>query len=450
MDLHKIVNAQDEPIRPSESPQTPTVTTKPGRGVEQINGSPEVLRKERLPSISISPRTTSQENRLEGSSVPHSNAQASTPTTKPKQTPRKRFITPPIYAQRCKSTKPLPKHKKEMVTSSAPQNGRAAPNGHVPRMQPVRPVAGRVDQPHTQYQPVFNEIIPGDQVVKSVCDFLFQFVVGDDTFGTGDAGSLPPPSGQFEIEAKIGRLVDRNKCRVNFPVASETSLNVDYDVSFESSMTGSQHEHFNNCLNEEVKKSHTGFNEKTQKPRIPLQYKRLLEVDSFYKLPRWEIDKLPHAVQGLLKMPSKHFHQKDPKVRVTRNQKTGEVTAQIIKHRLKDLHVYCPRSIFDYRVSVSLELNWDGDASSLPRDTEAPDRIKNRMSYNLAFCQIDLTQVTNAERADSKSHELEVEVSSSEVKRQGKLAATAAENQYQPLVKGFIDNVRALSRLFPS
>ena len=212
-----------------------------------------------------------------------------------------------------------------------------------------------------------------------------------------------------------------------------------------------QHERFNESLNQQVTWSQNGFNDKTQKPRVRLEYKRLLEVDSFYKLPPWEVDKLPHAVQVLLKTSSKNFHQRDPKVRVTRNQKTGEVTAQIIKHRLKDLHVYCPRSIFDYRVSVSLELNWEGDASSLPRDTEAPDRIKNRMSYKLAFCQIDLTQVTNSGRTGPQSHELEVEVSSAEVKRQGGLAAAAAaDNQYQPLVKGFVDNVRALSRLFPS
>ena len=239
MDLHKIVNAQDEPVRPSESPQTPTVTTKPGRPVELVNGSPELFRKERLPSTGISPQTASQETRHEGFTISQLHAQTSTQTTKPKQPPRKQFKPPPIYAQRCKSTKPLPKHRKKLMMDarSTLQNGRSAQNGQVPQVQPVQPVTERVDQFCAQYQPVFNEIIPSDQVVKNVCDFLFQCVVGDDTFGTGEAGSLPPTSGQFEIEAKMGRLVDRNKCRINIPVASETSLNVDYDVSFESSMT---------------------------------------------------------------------------------------------------------------------------------------------------------------------------------------------------------------------
>jgi hypothetical protein len=47
-------------------------------------------------------------------------------------------------------------------------------------------------------------------------------------------------------------------------------------------------------------------------------------------------------------------------------------------------------------------------------------------------------------------HELEVEISSAEVRRQGDLAlAGDPSNRYEELVKGFIDNVRVLARAVP-
>jgi hypothetical protein len=48
-------------------------------------------------------------------------------------------------------------------------------------------------------------------------------------------------------------------------------------------------------------------------------------------------------------------------------------------------------------------------------------------------------------------HELEVELSAAEVRRQGELAMEGNErNQYEDLIKGFVDNVRCLARAVPS
>lgn len=48
-------------------------------------------------------------------------------------------------------------------------------------------------------------------------------------------------------------------------------------------------------------------------------------------------------------------------------------------------------------------------------------------------------------------HELEVEVSAAEIRRQGQLAiAGDPNNQYQDLVKGLVDNVRILARAVPA
>lgn len=45
-----------------------------------------------------------------------------------------------------------------------------------------------------------------------------------------------------------------------------------------------------------------------------------------------------------------------------------------------------------------------------------------------------------------KVHELEIEISSAEVRRQGLLAQRGEISQYEDLVKGFVDNVRVLAR----
>ncbi|KAF4288458.1 hypothetical protein CNMCM8686_003690 [Aspergillus fumigatus] len=47
-------------------------------------------------------------------------------------------------------------------------------------------------------------------------------------------------------------------------------------------------------------------------------------------------------------------------------------------------------------------------------------------------------------------HELEIEASAAEIRRQGQLAmAGDPQNQYEDLVKGFVDNIRVLARAVP-
>ncbi len=45
-----------------------------------------------------------------------------------------------------------------------------------------------------------------------------------------------------------------------------------------------------------------------------------------------------------------------------------------------------------------------------------------------------------------KEHELEIEVSSAEIRNQGLLVLNNQPNAYEDLIKGFVDNVRLLAR----
>lgn len=142
----------------------------------------------------------------------------------------------------------------------------------------------------------------------------------------------------------------------------------------------------NNFLNDIVKAAMPNNNP----GRIPLSYAHTKERDTFYEVPPSE---LPPMIRQNLNPRHK------PRVRVTTDQRTGEILAKIVKVRIADLNVLSPRTCVDYRISVNLEMNFDGDVSHLPVvDTnsdggKARDRNKDRMSYRHLAYQVDLTQV---------------------------------------------------------
>lgn len=147
----------------------------------------------------------------------------------------------------------------------------------------------------------------------------------------------------------------------------------------------------NNFLNDAVKASMPQANSS----RIPLSYAHKKERDTFYEV---NASELPPVIQHNL-----HPRHK-PKVRVTRDQRTGEILAKIVKCRVADLDVYSPRTCVDWRISVNLEMSYDGDVSNLPiadgagaKGRAGGERNKDRMSYRHLAYQVDLTQVATAE-----------------------------------------------------
>ena len=184
------------------------------------------------------------------------------------------------------------------------------------------------------------------------------------------------------------------------------------------------------------------------KKRIPLVYQHTYETDRFYELSQQGLLALPRAVTDYIEAR----HKRKTTVRITNDQKTGREIAKIVKARLADINIYSPRTLFDYRISVNVEMNFEGSMADLVEPDRSrgrkPDRNKDRMSYTHLAYRVDLTQVTPTEGMNKaeKEHELEIEVSSEEVRRQGLLAMTGQDHDYDKLVKGFLDNVRVLAR----
>lgn len=125
--------------------------------------------------------------------------------------------------------------------------------------------------------------------------------------------------------------------------------------------------------------------------RIPVQYKHRREIDRFIEIPPAFQQRLPGCMLHRLL-------RKNVRVRITYDQRTKEVLGKIIKARVADLDLHLPTCPMDCRISVNLEMDWDGSLKELEQLPGAhggqPDRIKDRLSYTHGHYQIDLTQVT--------------------------------------------------------
>ncbi len=176
------------------------------------------------------------------------------------------------------------------------------------------------------------------------------------------------------------------------------------------------------------------------------------ERDTFHTLDGAGLALLPPALRSAAQA-APHA----AKVRLTTDQKSRQVTAAIVKTRLADLDVYSPQTPFDCRVSVNLEMRYPvQNAAELgPAVTEdgvVVERLKDRMSYSHQAYRIDLTQVTRPSQGGGgkegaeKVHELEVEVSGEELGREARALEGGRESAYEMVVRGFVDNVRVLTR----
>lgn len=260
---------------------------------------------------------------------------------------------------------------------------------------------------------------------------------------------------QFEIEAKLGQLISKDtNQRMDLPVATECLLQDNNRVTFKSSMTEVQHKAYNEFLNGLVvaTDARNPVNAGRARPRVPVVYKHRREIDRFFELPLGLQERLPACVRNLLP------HRYPVKVRVTYDKKTGDVLAKIVKARISDLNIFFPDAPLDCRLSVNLEMDWEGTveeleqlAATMARE-QPPDREKDRLSYTQSHYQIDLTQVTykiqgpqKMER-EEKEHELEIELSAGTLIEQGRRARNGEAHAYPELVEGLVDNVRILAR----
>ncbi len=203
-----------------------------------------------------------------------------------------------------------------------------------------------------------------DELVAAVYGFLR---------ATIRAASLPPDT-VYEVEAKLGRFVDRGTgARVSLPVATAAVLRTDGGwCVFESALAIEEHAAANRAINARFRAEPGRWT-----------YRRERTIDTV-------------------------LSSAGRRVRVSRDAATGAVTAVVDKQRVADLSIHLPAAAFDVRISVNTE-------RTLPMESAAGNghtqRRKDRVAYSLdgGALRIDLTQVQQDGEA---RHELEAEMGS--------------------------------------
>ncbi|KAL7410420.1 CYTH-like domain-containing protein [Mrakia frigida] len=280
----------------------------------------------------------------------------------------------------------------------APQQQQYYQQQHQPQPPPSGPL-----------QPSFFGVEPFDDFTRRVGDWIWSMSRGRDN---------------VEIEAKVGTLRDSTTHqRIHLPVLTECILAPSVDrradpnglsYVFDSDMTLAQHKHFNILLNSQFALS--------QRTPSPILYSHLYETDTFHAI----------ASDG-------GGGNRDQKVRVRRNKKTGEVVDAVEKVRLGDLNVFCPGRGLDWRLSCSVER----PVLQTPTTPGTGARQKDRMSYAHQIVQVDLTQVTT--EAGQKRHELEVEVLNvPQLLEEAQALEQQEDNTYDLLLGVMLASVRML------
>ncbi|CAE6461343.1 unnamed protein product [Rhizoctonia solani] len=313
---------------------------------------------------------------------------------------------PPTKRRRTDS--PPPKQPARPSGSNGQPSYKPPPVNNAPPPPPIQHgpyVPTYFNRSSNRNEPLVPSIInsePLDEVAQEVCSWIEYYTQ-----------NLNPE--HVEIEAKLGVIIDKgSNARLGGLSLTECILppNLPIDTRFESNMPLQAHKHYNGLLNALVAQVVPG------QPRVKYSHTKL--VDEFHG-------------EG---------HEK---TRVTRDEKTGKVTACVRKKRIANLDVHSPKQGVDWRISVNLE-----EPTSNPDGKPAHTRRKDRISYTHQAFKIDLTQVTSSHNGPNQLlHELEVEfVNAAELLRHRarRTQLGPGANPFDDLVRVFVNNVRIMAR----
>lgn len=227
----------------------------------------------------------------------------------------------------------------------------------------------------------------------------------------------------LELEVKFGRLWHKQTDRrVHIPVTNECIVEDNFilDCQYRS---GLDREHF-----DRAKKFVTGLS-KLHKEKF-----RTFKTDQIDRVYR-------EAYRG--KIP--RFY------RLTTDKATSRLTANIEKKKLANLHIHCPDMIFDFRLTMSLELPSSENPERFENHTPETERHKKRTSiiHATTATRIDLTEVSQRVKGKSDEYaeflEMELEVDMPKLlKAFDKLDQDAFT--FEQLGETFMDNARVINR----
>ncbi len=268
--------------------------------------------------------------------------------------------------------------------------------------------------------PSITGSIPRNDFNKLVTEWIWANVEGV----KHEFSDVPNVENFIELELKLGNIWDKVKDqRIQLPVNTESVVNMDYihqNCFFQGGMPQQNFKDIKEFLQGLVKDGQTGRRK-----------------DKF-------IVETSHNVD--LIASEKRRNDKLVTGRVTLDVKTKRRVASIDKQRVSDLFIYMPGTLFDLRLSMSLELPHEMNDAAFEnfKRRVTLTRDKNRVSYihQYTATRLDLTKVIENE---TTRYELELEMNTPELLRSMSIISDDPL-YYVDLVQAFLDNGRIISR----
>lgn len=277
--------------------------------------------------------------------------------------------------------------------------------------------------------PSITGSIPRNDFNKLVTEWIWANIEGIKQ----DFTDVPNVTNCIELELKLGNIWDKvQDRRIQLPINTECIIATDYvnqDCFFKPGITFENFNETKNFMNKIIK----DLTESQQKSKHNDANNKIITENS-------------HVID-LIASDSRR-NDKPISGRVSLDIKTKRKTNSISKQRISDLYLYFPNTLFDLRLSLSLELPKELNDAAFEnfKKRVSMEREKERISYihQATFTRFDLTKVREKSNRVPK-YELELEINTPELLR-------SMDNvmddplYFIDLVQAFLDNSRIITR----
>lgn len=378
--------------------------------------------QEEIPAVKAE-RVTQNESKIQKNKLVEKELSTIAKLKSAKLKPR-RYASPPIWAQEW--TPPLQSGRDAHSAFSTPLS-LAGGTG-----LSSKPVFDRTSTVSADLECSITGVIPPQSVVRTVAEWIYANFV-----------EIPLDDRQYvELELKFGTIVDKvTGHRLDIGVSSECIYTQASDTRFDMGVHEVGWNDMRQFL-EELEKTYQDENRKNPaKPRRKFSVLETDNTDMFFMI--------------------SERNEKPKKIRITKDNAVNPPRFHgIHKKRLSDLYIHNPSSMYDLRLSLSIELPMEEQSVEpiIKKNKPILTRIKRRTSWTHAttVTQFDFTQVSQPKTTKNKYgktvvehdnlHELELEIDTVEIfKGFDKIRDGSDTIRFEELVEVFLNNARCLN-----
>lgn len=332
-----------------------------------------------------------------------------------------RYSEPPIWAQQYIS----PSHRDKLPHNYLKQ----APTNLNNTGGAGKAVFDRGSMHSSDLECLITGVIPPQSTVRTIAEWIYANFI-----------EILVENRQYtELELKFGTIVDKvSGSRLAIGVSTECIYTDNSAIRFELSVHEAGWREMKSFMDELEKQYQEESRRDPTKPRKKFAMTETDNIDFFYT----------HSERN----------ERPKKIRITKDQLLNPPRyAGVEKKRLSDIHIFNPSSMFDFRISLSLELPIaEGDIEPIMKKTKIGlQRGKKRTSYNhsATVTRFDFTEVSVPKPTRNKAgktvvsnevgHELELELDSFLIFRGFDKVRDGLDSiRFEELVEVFLNNAR--------